>query len=91
MKTRISNKSDFILLLLACMMSVAVLNTRSIDPDEAGTQKICMAISAKFGNLPAFLLQMKVAIAGPNCGWPNCFFLATELPPQVSYLYLFFI
>ena len=54
MKTRISNRSDFVLLLLACMMSVAVLNTRSIDPDEAGTQNICLAISAKVGNLPAF-------------------------------------
>jgi hypothetical protein len=36
------------------MMSVAVLNTRSIDPDEAGTQNICLAILAKIGNLPAF-------------------------------------
>ena len=58
MNTRISSKSGFILFLFPCMMSVAVLKTRSTEPEEAGTENSSLEIiEANIGNLPAFFFQ----------------------------------
>ena len=57
MNTRISSKSDFVRLLFACIISVAVLKTRSMEPEDAGTEKISLAIPARTGNLKALIFQ----------------------------------